>query len=109
REVYGVTDLRSQSHGLGGVELRGAVEVGVLVLEGTVLEFEEAGDIPLLDVPGAGIDVDGEVEVVADRQAQGAVVAGTGRLEDVEAVDAEDIGGEDDHLSAGDDVVGVVG
>src|SRR5699024_5421677 len=101
REVDGVPDLRGQSHGLVIVELRVAEAVGVRVLEGTVHEGEEAGDIPLLDAAGASIDVDGEVEVVAERQAQGALVAGTGRLEEVEVFEDEDIGGADDHLGAG--------
>ena len=73
-----------------------------------MLEFEEPRDVPLADIAGARIDVDGEVEVVADGQAHGSVLTGTGGLEDVEAFDDEDIGGAHNHLGAGNDVVRVV-
>ena len=59
--------------------------------------------------PVAGVDVDGEVEEVADRQAGAAVVADPRRLQDVEALDDHDVGALDHDLLVGDDVVDQVG
>src|SRR5699024_5083563 len=63
---------------------------------------------PGADVHGGGVDIDGEVEVVADGHPYLAVRAGPGRLEDVEALDDEDIGAAHRDAGSRDDVVGVV-
>ena len=68
--------------GLGDRLARGqlgvAGEVGARVAEGGVAQRQEAGDVPVADVGRVGVDVDGEVEEVADREPGGAVGAGAG-------------------------------
>src|SRR5699024_12743939 len=85
-----------------------AVEERVGILERAVLEPQETPDVPGPDVRGARVDVDGEVEVVAHRDAHLPVRAGTRRLEHVEALDDEDVRAPHGDAGAGDDVVGVV-
>src|SRR5699024_4235263 len=72
------------------------------------LEPEEAADVPGPDIGRTRIDVDGEVEVVAHGDAHLPVRARAGRLEDVEALDDEDVRAADGDAGAGDDVVRVV-
>ena len=85
-----------------------AREVGLRVAERGLAEPEEAGDVPVPDVGGLGVDVHREVEEVADREAGAAVVADPGRLEDVEPLDDHDVRVLDVHLLVRDDVVGEV-
>ena len=73
-----------------------------------MLEPEEAADVPGPDIGRTRIDVDGEVEVVAHGDAHLPVRARAGRLEDVEALDDEDVRAADGDAGAGDDVVRVV-
>ena len=54
-------------------------------------QFQEAVDVPLLNVCLVGVDVDGEVEVIGDGDGNGAGRGAWG-LEDVEALDDEDVG-----------------
>ena len=58
---------------------------------------------------GAGVDVDGEVEEVAQREPGAPVLAHARRLQDVEALDDDDVGTLDDDLLVGHDVVDEVG
>ena len=76
------------------------VEEAALVLEDRVAEGEEALDVPLLDVVFFGVDVDREVEVVADEL--GRLVAD---LQDVETLEDHDVRLADHVLLARDDVV----
>ena len=69
----------------------------------------EAVEVPALDVLGAGVDVHAEVEVVGETDAGAAVGAGEGGLQDVQALDDEDVGAADREPLVGDDVVDQVG
>ncbi len=80
------------------------VEVGAGVGEGGAAEFEEAVQVPVADVLDLGVDVDGVVEEVGDGQTPG----GRG-LEDVDALDDEDVGAVHGLTLVGDDVVVQVG
>ena len=104
-----VPDARGLVDGLvvgeGGV----LAEVRRRVAEGGLAQAQEAVDVPALDVGQGGVDVDGEVEEVADRQAGAAVVAHAGGLEDVEALDDHDVGALHHDLLVGDHVVDEVG
>src|SRR6478735_7541449 len=106
--VDGVPDPLGGGAGLLVGERGIPVEVGVGVGEGGAAQAEEAVDVPPLDVLGAGVDVDREVEEVADRQAGAAVRQHPRRLEHVEALDDEHVGAADQGPGAGDDVVGQV-
>src|SRR5450631_999152 len=86
-----------------------AVEVGVRVGERGLSQVEEPRDIPGLDELLSGIDIDGEVEEVADRQAGASVGQHPGGLQDVEALDDEHVRAAHDDLLAGDDVIGQMG
>lgn len=55
------------------------------------------------------VDVHAEVEVVGETDAGAAVAAGEGGLEDVEALDDEDVGAADREPLVGNDVVDEVG
>ena len=84
-------------------------EVGVRVPERRLAQPQEALDVPVADVAGAGVDVHAEVEEVAQGQAGAAVVADPRGLEHVEALDDHDVRPLDDDLLVRDHVVGEVG
>ena len=63
-------------------------------------QAQEPFGVPAPDVGGGGVDVDGEVEEVADRHAA-LPSAVSGRLQDVEALDDHDVGTLDDDRSSG--------
>ena len=84
-------------------------EVRRRVAERGLAQPQEPLDVPVADVAGAGVDVDAEVEEVAQRQAGAAVLADPRRLEDVEALDDDDVGALDDDLLVGHHVVDEVG
>ena len=81
--VDGVPDPGGLVDGLvvgeGGV----LAEVRRRVAEGRLAQPQEAVDVPALDVGERGVDVDGEVEEVADRETGAPVLADAGGLEDV--------------------------
>src|SRR5688572_27913000 len=62
------------------------MEIRCRIAESCVAKGEEPCDVPLLDIDRIGIDIDGEVEIVRDECTGGAP------LEDVEALDDEDVG-----------------
>ena len=70
---------------------------------------EEAVDVPVHDVLLIGVDVDGEVEEIAQRQPHRPIAAQPGRLQDVETLDDEDVGLTHHSLLASDNVVLHVG
>ncbi len=83
-----------------GVERGEVAEEAVGVLEHRLAQGEEPLHVPLPDVHLVGVDVDREVEVVADE------LGLLGRhLEHVEALEDEDVGPPHDRLLALDDVV----
>ena len=93
-------DAPSGGDGLVVAQVGEAVEVAAGVLEDRSAEREEALHVPLLDVALLGVDVDGEVEVVADELA--GLVAD---LQHVQALEDHDVGLADHVLLAGHDVV----
>ena len=75
-------------------------EEAVGVLEHRLAQRHEAGDEPVEDVRLLGVDVDREVEVVADELGRRAA-----HLQHVEALEDEDVGLADDRLLTGQHVV----
>ena len=72
--VDGVPDPGRLVDGLVVRERGVLAEVGRRVAEGGLAQPQEPVDVPALDVGEGGVDVDGEVEEVADREARAAVV-----------------------------------
>lgn len=89
----------------GGV----AVEVGLRLRERRAPQLPEPVHVPLLDVGGLGVDVDGEVEEVTQRQALPAVMPRPRRGQHVQALHDQHVRAADHHFLAGHDVVGDVG
>ena len=106
--VDGVPDLLGLGDRLVVRERGVAGEVRRGVAEGRLAQPQEPLDVPLADVAGRGVDVDAEVEEVAQGQAAAAVLAHAGRLEHVEALDDDDVGLAHDDVLVGDHVVGQV-
>ncbi|MBG9885477.1 hypothetical protein ABE10_02515, partial [Bacillus toyonensis] len=77
------------------------VEVRVRVRERALAQREESVHVPLRDVLGGGIDIDGEVEEVA----HGDVVRRRRRLQHVQSLDDHDVGTADHDMRVRDDVV----
>ena len=73
-------------------ELGVATEVRRGVGERGLAQAQEPLDVPRADVGGGGVDVDAEVEEVAERQAAATVLGGPRGLKDVEALDDHDVG-----------------
>ncbi len=107
--VDGVPDPLGLRDGLVVAEAGVLGEVGVRVAEGRLAQPQEPLDVPVADLVAARVDVHAEVEEVAQGQPAAAVVAHPCGLQDVEALDDHDVGPLDDHLLAGDHVVGQVG
>ena len=72
------------------------MEIGGGIAERGLPEPQEALDIPVLDQPVCGVDIDGEVEEVRDERDGRAVLRQLGRLEHVQAFDDDDVGPLDD-------------
>jgi len=89
----------------GGV----AVEVGLRLRERGAPQFPEPVHVPLLNVGGLGVHVDGEVEEIAQRQTLPAVVPRPGRRQHIQALHDQHVRAADHHFLAGHDVVGDVG
>ena len=85
-----------------------AVETASVSGERCRAQLEETLDVPLLNMFLVGVDVDGEVEVIGDGDGNGAGRGAWG-LEDVEALDDEDVGAVHVDVGVWNDVVGDVG
>ena len=80
------------------------MEERLRVAERAALQLEESLLVPTGDVLGAGVDVHGEVEQVAHREA----MSRPGGLQHVETLDDEDVGLTHDDLGIRHDVVAQV-
>src|SRR5699024_12008114 len=89
RQVHRLPDLTGYLGGLRVTQSSEVVEVRIRILEGSVLQPQESGDVPVLDVLDPCVDVDGEVEEVADHE-------GGASLQHVEPLDNENVGLVDD-------------
>jgi hypothetical protein len=78
------------------------VEIRSRILEGRCPQGEETFDIPTLDLRRIGIDINREVEEVGD------IRPATTALENVQALDDEDVGAGNDSFGPGNDVIGLV-
>jgi hypothetical protein len=76
------------------------VEERVGVAEGGFAQSAEAVEEPRFEVVFAGVDVDGEVDVVGDEHGRGGAA-----LQDVEAFEDDDVGMVERLLLVGEDVV----
>ena len=84
------------------------MKVGRRILEDRALQLEKAGDVPLLDVRLAGIDIEREVEEIRhdDRRWSGRLERGG--LQDVESFEDQDVGAGDRDRFARHDVVALM-
>ena len=81
------------------------MEVALRIGEGSGAKLHEAVHVPLLNMLGLGVHIDGEVEEIAERRTHSAVLAVPGRLQHIEPFQDQHVRATHHHLIVGDDVI----
>src|SRR5262245_26927235 len=90
-EIDGTPDLERTIDGMIVRKRDVAMEIGGRVAERRTAQAHEARDVPVLDHRRVGIDVDRKIEEVGDERNGFAADRKTRRLQDIEALDDQNV------------------